>query len=154
MLIVNKEKKELTLVNPTSFIALLSATALAFSGCSNKNEENNKSNIQDGTSQVLLAEENKEETFKYNNIVKNDWNEYKESVQDYIDSKSKNSMSKDDLETALIILNMSYLKTNNLSVLDNYYKNSNDIDQNDEMNQLYKLLSLVREIILELILIM
>ena len=145
MLIVNKEKKEFKLVNPTSFIALLSATALAFSGCSNKNEENNKSNIQNGTSQVLLAEENKEETIKYNNIVKNDWNEYKESVQDYIDSKSKNSMSKDDLETALIILNMSYLKTNNLSVLDNYYKNSNDIDQNDEMNQLYKLLSLVRE---------
>ena len=145
MLKVNKDKKEFKVINPTAFIALLSATTLAFSSCSNKKEEVNKFSDENKTSQILLSEEDTSKNTKYSDVVKTDWHTYKESALDYLDSKAINSLEGDNLETALLILNMSYLKSNNIAILDSYFKKSNDIDQNDEMNQLYKLLSSIRE---------
>ena len=143
MLKLNKDRKGLKIINPTAFIALISAATLAFSGCSSKKIE--KNNIDTDPAQELFAEETVTEPTKYSTVVRTDWSTYNASVQDLIDSKAKNSMSKENLETALLLLNFDYLYVNDLSILDSYYKNSGDIDQNDEMNQLYKLLSLVRE---------
>ena len=143
MLRLNKNKKNLKIINPSAFIAILSAASLALSGCSSKKVDSAK--FSEEATQSLLAEEVTTEATTYNYVVKTDWNVYKESVQDVIDNKSKNAMSEENIETALLLLNFDYLYINDLSILDSYYKNSGDIDQNDEMNQLYKLLSLVRE---------
>lgn len=143
MLKLNKDRKGLKIINPTAFIALISAATLAFSGCSSKKIE--KNDIDANPTQELFAEETVTEPTIYPTVVKTDWSTYNASVQDLIDSKAINSMSKENLETALLLLNMNYLKTNNLSVLDQYFVKSKGVDINDEMNQLYKLLSTVRE---------
>lgn len=142
---LNKNKKEMRLINLSSIVAVLSATTIVLSGCSSKKNNDTSNNIETTTSQSLLAEETTTVPTKYKEVVKTDWETYKESVQDVLDVKSLNSLSENSLETGLLILNLDYLKTNNLSVLDKYYAESNDIDQNDEMNQLYKILTAIRE---------
>ena len=149
MLKLNKKNKTLKILNPKAFITILSAAAIAFSfsGCSNKKKEQPaQSNISTSDSSELRADEQSvPEVQKFTTIDKSSWPNFKKSVYDVSESKFNNDINIENLETALIILNMDNLKNNNLNALDYYFESSKGIDVNDEMNQLFKLLTFIRE---------
>jgi len=145
MLKINKDKRELKIVNAKAFVALITATTLMLSGCGKKIDRANIDNTNESSQSLLAEEQVTTEAPTYNAVVKTDWETYKKSVRNVIENKFKNSLDGYNLETSLLLLNMDYLKTNNISILDQYFSASDGIDLNDEMNQLYKLLSEVRE---------
>ena len=108
MLKLNKKNKNLKLLNPKAFLAILSASAILLSGCNGKkNNDVSKEESSTTSSDVLLSDEqNTPEVVKYTEIDKTSWVTFKNSVYDVSESKFNNDISIENLETALMILNI------------------------------------------------
>lgn len=89
------------------------------------------------------TQEEKVKVTEIHEYTQQNWDNYVNSMWKLVSGKI-NNINKESFTTAMMLLNNDYIKANNINILYKYFDDSNGIDMEDELNQLFSILSQIR----------